>query len=44
MAGKDHIYIMQSLDIPDAPRVKEIDSLIEGKGIFHYACVRAQQF
>lgn len=30
MPNRDHIYVLQTLDIPDAPRIKELDSLIEG--------------
>ncbi|KAI8090950.1 SPOC like C-terminal domain-containing protein [Gilbertella persicaria] len=29
MTNKDHIYILQTLDIPDASRIKELDLLIE---------------
>jgi hypothetical protein len=32
---------MQTLDTPDAPRVKEIDTLLEGLLIIFYARTRA---
>lgn len=30
-AGHDHIYILQNMDSPDAPRIKEIESLAASK-------------
>ncbi|KAI8373938.1 SPOC like C-terminal domain-containing protein [Choanephora cucurbitarum] len=37
-ANKDHIYLLQPLDIPDAPRIKELDLLTEDISVFqqHY--------
>ncbi|OBZ85953.1 ATP-dependent DNA helicase II subunit 1 [Choanephora cucurbitarum] len=33
-ANKDHIYLLQPLDIPDAPRIKELDLLTEDLSLF----------
>ncbi|KAI8365722.1 SPOC like C-terminal domain-containing protein [Blakeslea trispora] len=33
-ANKDHVYLLQPLDIPDAPRIKELDLLIEDLSLF----------
>jgi hypothetical protein len=30
-AGHDHIYILQSMDSPDAPRIKEVESFAAGR-------------
>lgn len=30
-AGHEHIYILQGLDIPDAPRVKEAEKYSSGR-------------
>lgn len=34
MQKKDHIHILQRLDLIDAPRIKELDLLINSKNDF----------
>jgi hypothetical protein len=36
MPNRDHIYVLQTLDIPDASRIKELGTLTEGNLIVYY--------
>jgi hypothetical protein len=37
MPDRDHIYVLQTLDTPDAVRIKQLDSLIEGTCLVNFS-------